>query len=90
MVQQLDRPYCTHNYAGEEERERFVTELESFIAQLLKMVEVELNFNFETLNKISGQIHGEAVQHNAQYTRTCTCTAVAALLPKERFVIVSL
>jgi hypothetical protein len=45
--------------AGEEERERFISELESFIAQLLKMVEVELKFNYETLSKISGQIHGK-------------------------------
>ena len=45
--------------SGEEEQEKFITELEGFIAQLLKMVEVELKFDYETLNKISGQIHGE-------------------------------
>ena len=46
-------------FLGEEERERFISELESFIAQLLKMVEVELKFNYETLSKISGQVHGK-------------------------------
>ena len=42
-----------------EEQERFISELESFIAQLLKMVEVELKFTYETLSKISSQIHGK-------------------------------
>ena len=45
--------------SGEEEQERFISELEGFIGQLLKMVEVELKFNYETLSKISGQIHGK-------------------------------
>lgn len=51
--------------AGEEERdrERFISELENFIAQLLKMVEVELKFNYETLSKISGQVHGKVECH---------------------------
>ena len=44
---------------GEEERESFISELETFIGQLLKMVEVELKFDYETINKISGQVHGE-------------------------------
>ena len=44
---------------GEEERESFISELEAFIGQLLKMVEVELKFDYETINKISGQVHGE-------------------------------
>ena len=36
-----------------------MSELEGFIGHLLKMVEVELKFNYETLNKISSQIHGK-------------------------------
>lgn len=43
---------------GEEEQKKLISELEGFIAQLLKMVEVELSFNYETLGKISSQIHG--------------------------------
>ena len=62
---------------GEEERERFVSELESFIAHLLKMVEVELKFNYETLSKISSQVHGkDSIPWDTFYLRVsidCEC-----------------
>ena len=43
---------------GSEEQQAFVLELEGFIGRLLRMVEVELNFDFAKHGKITEQIHG--------------------------------
>ena len=47
---------------GEKEQQAFIVELEQFIGRLLKMVELELNFDLLKHGKIRDQVHGEFIR----------------------------
>ena len=47
---------------GAEEKRALEEELEEFIGRLLRMVEVELSFDFSVHSKIRDQVHGEGVR----------------------------
>ncbi len=47
----------TYLLVDDEEHLEFLEELEKFIGKLLRLVEVELNFDFNRHGKISSQIH---------------------------------